>query len=141
MSVLYNMIDLNYQYAVVGASNNTEKYGHRVFKDLLEGGYKVIPINPHEEEILGEKVYAKLRDYSGKVDVVIFVVPPAVTLNVLNEITGETRRGVSVLHSLKGVWMQPGSESPEAIKFCEENGIECVHDACIMIRRRIKDKN
>lgn len=46
------MIDKNFIYAVVGASNNEEKYGYKVFKDLLDAGYKVLPINPSEKEIL-----------------------------------------------------------------------------------------
>ena len=37
---------------------------------------------------------------------------------------------------LERVWMQPGSESEEAIRFCQEKGIKVVHDACAMIRKR-----
>lgn len=54
------MINKDYLYAVIGASNNKEKIGYKVFKDLLEGGYKVIPINPTEKEILGKQVYRTL---------------------------------------------------------------------------------
>ena len=122
--------------AFVGASNNPEKYGHKVFKDMLAKGYNCIPVNPKETEILGQKAYpnltaavAGLADKSpGKkpaIDLVDFIVPPAVTLEVLKE--------VKVL-GIKNVWMQPGSESPEAIAYCKNNGIDCVHDACIMLK-------
>jgi predicted CoA-binding protein len=46
------MINKNFLYAVVGTSNNKEKYGYKVFKDLLNAGYKVLPINPNEKGIL-----------------------------------------------------------------------------------------
>jgi hypothetical protein len=46
------MINKKFLYAVIGTSNNQEKYGFKVFKDLLDGGYKVIPINPSEKEVL-----------------------------------------------------------------------------------------
>lgn len=92
------MIDKNFLYAVVGASNNEEKYGYKVFKDLLDVGYKVLPINPNEQEILGEKVYPTLSTVKEQIDVVIFVTPPAVTEKVLEE--------VKVL-GIKNVWIQP----------------------------------
>jgi uncharacterized protein len=92
------MINKDFIYAVVGASNNEEKYGYKVFKDLLEGGYKVIPINPNEKEILETQVYPTLSATKQKIDVVIFVTPPVVTEKVLEE--------VNTL-AIKNVWMQP----------------------------------
>lgn len=46
------MIDKKLHYGVIGASNDEEKYGHKVFRDLLENGYHVTPINPNEKNIL-----------------------------------------------------------------------------------------
>lgn len=92
------MIDKDFFYAVVGASNNKEKYGYKVFKDVLDAGYKVIPINPTEKEILGKKVYPTLSQVKKKIDVVIFVTPPVVTEKVLSEVK-ELK--------IKNVWMQP----------------------------------
>lgn len=92
------MINKDFLYVVVGASNNEEKYGYKVFKDLLDAGYKVLPINPNEQEILGEKVYPTLSTVKEQIDVVIFVTPPAVTEKVLEE--------VKVL-GIKNVWIQP----------------------------------
>ncbi|MFA7298246.1 MAG: CoA-binding protein [Candidatus Absconditabacterales bacterium] len=121
------MINKNFLYAVVGASNNEEKYGYKVFKDLLNSGYKVLPINPTEKEILGEKVYPTLSDVKQKIDVVIFVTQPIVTEKVLEQ--------VKTLE-IKNVWLQPGAQSDAAIEFCKKNMIECIHDACIMIQRK-----
>lgn len=123
------MINKDFLYVVVGASNNEEKYGYKVFKDLLDAGYKVLPINPNEQEILGEKVYPTLSTVKEQIDVVIFVTPPAVTEKVLEE--------VKVL-GIKNVWIQPWAQSDTAINFCKKNSIDCIHDACIMIQRRSK---
>ncbi|PLX20944.1 CoA-binding protein [Candidatus Parcubacteria bacterium] len=121
------MIDKKYTYAIVGASNNEEKYGYKVLRDLKDAGYKVVPINPREKEILGLRAYLKLSDYKEGIDVVVFVVPPQVTEAVLKEV-----RELEI----KNVWMQPGSESWEAIEYCEKNNINYIHNACIMIDRK-----
>lgn len=123
------MINKKLSYAIVGASNNEKKYGYKVFKDLLDTWYKVIPINPSEKEILGKKVYPALSQVKKKIDVVIFVTPPAVTEKVLEEVK-ELK--------IKNVWMQPWAQSDTAIEFCKKNNIECIHDACIMIQRKWK---
>ena len=121
------MINKNFTYAVVGASNNKEKYGHIVMKDLMDGGYRVVPINPKESEVLGLKVYASLGEYKENIDVAVFVVPPAVTEKIVDEV---------VSLGIKNVWMQPGSESEKAIKKCEENRISYIQNACIMINKK-----
>lgn len=124
---MHSLVNENNKYAVIGVSKNPEKYGHKVFKDLLGAGWDVYPVNPKESEILGQKVYPKLSNIEKEVDVVIFVVPPQVTLEVLNEVKEL---------GIKNVWLQPGSESNEAIEYCKSNEINCIHDACIMIERK-----
>ena len=114
-------------FAVVGVSRNPAKYGHQVYKDLKEAGYTVYPVNPNIDEMLGDKCYHSLRELPMKPDVVDTVVPPAVT-----EKTVEECKELGI----ERVWMQPGSESKRAIRFCEENNIKVVHDVCVMIKRR-----
>ena len=114
-------------FAVVGASRDPEKYGHQVYKDLRSAGYEVYPANPKAEEILGDRCYADIRELPKKPDVVDFVVPPKVTEKIL-----ETCLKLGVTKA----WLQPGSESEKAIKFCEANGIEVVYGVCVMVQRR-----
>lgn len=114
-------------FAVVGASKNSGKYGHQVYKDLKEVGYEVYPVNSNADEILGEKCYPDIASLPTKPDVVNTVVPPKVTEEVV--------KACKTLGITK-VWMQPGSESEKAIKFCEESGIEVVRGVCVMIERR-----
>lgn len=116
-------------YAIVGASNNKEKFGYKVTLSLKELGFNVIPINPKENEILGLKAYPNLTDAINngeEIDEVVFVVPSKITELILEE--------VNKLDILK-VWMQPGSESKKAINYCKENSIEVTYNTCIMVKK------
>lgn len=113
--------------AVVGASRDPEKYGYKVLMDLHLGGYRVYGVNPNHREIEGVECFPDLESLPMVPDLLIFVVPPQVTERVLEEAADL---------GVRRVWMQPGSESPRAITFCRERGIEAVHDACIMVYRR-----
>jgi predicted CoA-binding protein len=114
-------------FAVVGVSQSPAKYGHQVYKDLKAAGYTVYPINPHIAEVLEDKCYPSLSDLPEKPDVVDTVVPPAVTERIIVECK-ELK--------IDKVWMQPGSESEQAIEFCLQNNIKVVHDVCVMVKRR-----
>lgn len=119
-------------FAVVGASKNPEKYGHQVYKDLRDAGYETYPVNPNAKEILGDKCYPNLRKLPKKPDVADIVVPP----KVAEEIVKMCKK-----LGIEKVWMQPGSESEIAIKFCENNGIDVVHGVCVMIERRSRESS
>jgi len=107
-------------------SRDPEKYGHRVYKDLRGAGYKVYPINPKINEVLGDKAYPNLESLPEKPDVVDIVVPPKITEEVV-----KTCKKLGI----KKVWLQPGSESDLAIEFCQENGIDVVYGVCVMEER------
>lgn len=121
------MINKKFLYVVVGASNDKRKFWYKVFKNLLESGYKVKPINPNEKEILWEKVYPTLSEIKKNIDVIIFVTQPKITEIVLEE---------AKKLNIRKIWLQPGAESKDAIDFCKKNDIECIHDACIMITKK-----
>jgi len=112
------------RFAIVGATDNPEKYGHQIFKNLKSRGYEVYPVNPGLKELEGTRCYPSLADIPVKVDVVDFVVPPSVTEVILKECK---RLG------LNRIWLQPGSESETAIAFCRENDLKVVHDTCVML--------
>ena len=112
------------KFAVVGATDNPQKYGNQIVKDLKKRGYDVYPVNPRLKEVEGLACYAALADVPVKVDVVDFVVPP--------EATEEILRQCKEL-GLSRIWLQPGSESDSAIAFCRDNGLEVVHDVCVMM--------
>jgi len=121
------MINKNYTYAIIGASANKKKYGYKVLKDLKNAKYKVIPINPKGGEILGLPVYKSLTEVPEKIDIVIFITKPEIVLSILPKIKDK---------KIKTVWFQPGSESEESIKFCDQNKIKYIAHSCIMIERK-----
>ena len=100
------------KFAVVGATDNPEKYGNRIVKNLKSRGYEVYPINPKSKELEGLRCYPSIGHIPVKVDVVDFVVPPVVTEEILKQCKGL---------GLNRIWLQPGSESEKAINFCNEN--------------------
>ncbi len=121
--------DKKYCYAVVGASINTKKYGNIVFKKMLKAGIKAIPINPKGGQILGKKVFSSIIEYKDSIDVVVMVIPPQITLEVLKEVKD---KGISK------IWFQPGSESDLALEYCRKNKIDFVANSCFMVAT---DKN
>lgn len=113
--------------AVVGVSQNPEKYGYRIFKDLLQNGYNVEGINSKGGIVLSKKLFAALSDLPSVPKVVIIVVPPQAGLAVLHECA---ELGITE------VWMQPGAESPEALVLANELGIQLT-TACFMVHESI----
>lgn len=120
------MISKDLTYAIVGASNNPDKFGYKVLKDLKDNGYKTIPINPKEEKILDQKTYHTLSDCIEKIEVVVFITPPQITKKVLEE---------CVKIKINKVWFQPGSNDQNCVDFCSQNSIECIANSCIMIKK------
>ena len=121
-------IDQKSKLVVVGVSANTEKYGHKIFRDLLEAKYDVVGINPKAEKVLGQEIFPSLSDLEFIPDLIIIVVPPPIALIVLKE-----------AHKLKfnNVWMQPGSESEEAKIFAQENQVNLTTNDCIMVQQNL----
>ena len=114
-------------WAVVGASENTAKYGNRVFRSLHRSGYTVYPVNPAGGELEGVPMYPTLADLPEMPEVVDLVVPPQVTERIVRE-ANEL--------GLARIWMQPGAESEAAIEYCHEQGMQVVYDACAMVHSR-----
>lgn len=74
------------KFAVVGATDNPQKYGNQIVKNLKSRGYEVHPVNPRLKEMEGLACYSNLADIPAKVDVVDFVVPPGATEEILKEL-------------------------------------------------------
>ena len=113
---------------VAGVSNKPEKFGYRIFVDLLKAGFKVQGINPADGEVAGQKIYRSLRDLPGKPNLLITVVPHQVTERLVEEAHGL---------GIKELWMQPGSESELAIQKAKDHGMAVTHNACFMVEMGI----
>jgi len=114
--------------AVIGVSNRQEKFGFKIFRDLLKAGFKVKGISPRKEEVLGNKIYRDLSELESVPDLVITVVPSSVTEQVVD---------LSIKLGVKEIWMQPGSESAQAINKAEAAGIKVTSSACFMVEMGI----
>lgn len=110
--------------AVVGLSANVLRPSHFVGFYLQRHGYRVIPVNPRETEILGEKSYASLADVPFHIDVVdVFRSPDAVP--------GIAREAVAA--GAGALWLQFGVISPEGAEIAREGGLEVVMDRCMKV--------
>ena len=110
--------------AVVGVSRKKTKFGNAIYKELKQKGYNVFPINPYINAFEGDTCYPDLLSLPEKVDAVIINVPPAQTEKVVRE---------AKQVGINKVWLQQGSQSDEAVRFCKENGIDCVSNECILM--------
>ena len=112
--------------ALVGASKDLEKTSSIVMKYLQNNGYKVYPVNPtiRGEKILGEKVYAKVSEIDGQVDIIDVFRPSNEAVEIANE---------AVKIKAKVLWLQLDIKSPEAKKIAEANNIIYVENKCTKI--------
>ena len=114
--------------AVIGLSPDPTKDSHRVAKYLQQAGYKIIPVYPKEETILGEKVYRSLKEIPGSVDMVdIFRKPAAV---------GPIVEACKERGDVKVVWLQAGIVNNEAAETAKEAGMQVVQSRCAMVDHR-----
>ena len=114
----------NKSFAVVGVSRDESKYGHQVFLNLKGRGLKVYPINPKIKKISRDiTCYPSLKDLPETPDTVVTVVPPKITVLIVKE---------AAILGIKTIWMQPGSESKEAIDYCKRKNIKCITNMCII---------
>jgi predicted CoA-binding protein len=113
--------------AVIGASDNLEKYGSIIYRDLKARGYRMLAVNPSRDSVDDDPCYPTLRDLPERPDILDFVVPAHIGLKV-------ARTAAEI--SLNNVWLQPGAESAELIDYLEESGLDYDYDSCIMVSAR-----
>ena len=122
------MKEKNTRIALVGASNDSSKFGNRIYLDLRKKGYHVFPINPKESKIEGDKAYASIDMMDSLPDIVNFVVPPQIAIKVAQKAID---LGITYL------WFQPGSESDELEELLIKNhDIKYLINSCIMVETR-----
>jgi len=125
--LINELLDKNNVFAVIGVSKDPEKYGNKIYFDLKRAGYTVYPINPNANNISGNRCYSNLNELPQLPNVVDIVVPPKITKEIVKECKDL---------GINKVWMQPGSESLNAIGFCRENGIDVLYGVCVMLERK-----
>ena len=117
--------------AVVGLSSNPARPSYEVAKYLQSVGYRIIPVNPNESEVLGEKSYARLEDVPEKIDIVDIFRRP---VDVPPVVESAIRVGAKV------VWMQMGITNAEAAEKARAAGMTVVEDACLFVEHRRRSR-
>jgi uncharacterized protein len=110
--------------AVVGASRDPFKAGGSVPEGLQRRGFRIIPINPHADELFGERVYRTLAEVPEKIDLVDVFRPAADAPDI-------ARQAVEI--GAKALWLQLDIRSDEARKIAEAAGLDYVEDECTAV--------
>jgi predicted CoA-binding protein len=112
--------------AVVGASRDPLKPAHTVPLQMIRHGWRVVPVNPHVDELFGVPAFPSLADVPEPVDLVNVFRPAAEAADV-------TRQSVAI--KAPAVWLQSGIVSPAARQIAAAAGVDYVEDRCLAVER------
>ncbi len=112
---------------VVGASVHPEKAAHAIPALMQRYGWRIIPVNPHADEIFGERAYRKLADVpGGPIGLVNVFRPSSDTPDIARQ---------AVAAGARALWLQLGIVSAEAHRIADEAGLAYVEDRCLAVER------
>ena len=114
--------------AVVGASSNPDRPSNGVVSRLLRLGYRVIPVNPNETQVLGEKAYARLQDVSTPIDIVDVFRRAEFTPAIADD---------AVRVGARALWLQQGIWNEDAAARAQAAGLTVIMDACIAVEHAV----
>jgi len=113
--------------AVVGLSSQTWRPSYSVSRYMQTVGYRIIPVNPNETEVLGEKAYASLEDVPGPIEIVDIFRRPEFVPDVVE---------AAIRRKARVIWMQLGIVNEAAAARARAAGLEVVMDRCILVEHR-----
>lgn len=113
--------------AIVGLSSNRQRPSYEVAAYLQSAGYKIIPVNPNETEVLGQKSYARLEDVPEPVDIVDVFRRPEQVPRVADS---------AVAVGAKVLWLQQGIRNAAAAAKAHEAGLTVIEDACMFVEHK-----
>ena len=122
-----NLLRNSRTIAVVGLSNRRSRPSYGVSEYMQSKGYRIIPVNPNETEILGEKVWASLEEIPERVDIVDIFRRAECVPEIVDS---------AIRIGAKGIWMQEGVVHDEAAGKARAAGLEVVMDRCILKEHR-----
>lgn len=123
MIIGHSVLKRCHTFAVVGVSQDKQKYGYEVFEALINNGFQVYPVNPKYTNVDEHPCYPSLQALPETPEVVVTATPPAVTEKV-----AETCAQLSV----ETLWMPPETWSEKSVEICNTDGIEEIHDLCLV---------
>jgi len=114
--------------AVVGLSDNPERTSYQISKIMQDSGYRIIPVNPTVNEVLGEKSYQSLQDIEEPIDIINVLRRP----EYLPEIAKE-----AAMTDCKVFWAQQGIVNEEAYRYLNDKGFTVIMDLCIKVAHAV----
>lgn len=121
---LRNILETSKTIAVVGLSDSPKRTSYQIAKAMQETGYRIIPVNPMVDEVLGEKAYPSLSDVKEKIDIINVFRRPEFLPDIAKE-AAET--------SCKVFWAQQGIVNEEAYQYLKDRGFTVIMDLCIKV--------
>jgi predicted CoA-binding protein len=115
--------------AVVGLSSNLLRPSHGVTAYMQSHGYRILPVNPHLKECLGEKAYASLLDVTEKIDIVNIFRRSEFVEEIVEQ---------AIQLKVPAIWMQEGVVHEKAAEKARQAGIFVVMDLCILKEHRAR---
>lgn len=109
--------------AIIGASTNRAKYGNMAVRAYAKQGFTVYPVTPSADEIEGHKAYQTITDIPGDVDIASLYLPPAVGLQLLQQIADK---------KVKELFVNPGAESDELMEKAKALGLNAMAACSIL---------
>jgi len=113
--------------AVVGLSNKPWRPSYGVSHYMQKAGYRIIPVNPHEREVLGEKAYPTLESVPEPIDIVNVFRRPEFVPEIVE---------AALRIGARAIWLQEGVVHPQAAERARQAGLLVVQDRCILKEHR-----
>lgn len=122
MSTEFDILRNYRTIAVVGLDGDPMRASHSVSQYMQAAGYRIIPVNPNETEVLGEKAYPDLASVPGDVEIVNVFRRPEFVPAVIDD---------AIAAGARAVWLQQGIRHDEAAQKARDAGLDVVQDSCI----------
>jgi uncharacterized protein len=109
--------------AVIGASNNRQKFGNKALRAFARQGHTVFAINPHEREIEGHPAYASVLEVPVPIDMATIYVPPEIGVSVMDDLAKK---------QVAEVWLNPGADGDDVVARARELGLRTIQACSIL---------
>jgi predicted CoA-binding protein len=111
-------------YAVIGVSKDRHKFGNIVFRAMAERGFTVYPVHKQLPAVEEQKCYNRVTDLPDEVHSAVIVLHPHDAEQIVAECKSK---------GIENIWLQQGAESRESIEYARGNGLNLIHDQCILM--------
>ncbi|WP_163972160.1 CoA-binding protein [Oceanobacillus halotolerans] len=122
--VMQEILESSKTIAVVGLSNNPDRTSYQVSKIMQESGYRIIPVNPTIDEVLGEKAYPSLLEVPDQIDIINVFRRPEYLTDIAKD---------AVQTNCNIFWAQQGIVNEEAFHYLKEHNFTVIMDRCIKV--------